>query len=70
VLVNSAGIRQIVTVLDLSFDEWQRVIDVNLTGTFLTSQAFARRLVHHGKSGQIVNLASGSVSTRGRQAWC
>jgi NAD(P)-dependent dehydrogenase (short-subunit alcohol dehydrogenase family) len=54
VLVNSAGIREIVSVLDLSFAEWQRVINVNLTGTFLPSQAFARRLVHHGKSGQIV----------------
>jgi NAD(P)-dependent dehydrogenase (short-subunit alcohol dehydrogenase family) len=58
VLVNSAGIREIVSVLDLSFDEWQRVINVNLTGTFLPSQAFARRLVQQGKSGQIVNLAS------------
>jgi NAD(P)-dependent dehydrogenase (short-subunit alcohol dehydrogenase family) len=58
VLVNSAGIREIVSVLDLSFDEWQRVISVNLSGTFLPSQAFARRLVREGKSGQIVNLAS------------
>ena len=57
-LVNSAGIREIVSVLDLSFDEWQRVISVNLSGTFLTSQAFARRLVQQGKTGQIVNLAS------------
>ena len=58
VLVNSAGIREIVSVLDLSFAEWQRVINVNLTGTFLPSQAFARRLVQQGKKGQIVNLAS------------
>jgi NAD(P)-dependent dehydrogenase (short-subunit alcohol dehydrogenase family) len=58
VLVNSAGIREIVSVLDLSFAEWQRVIGVNLSGTFLVSQAFARRLVHEGRSGQIVNLAS------------
>jgi len=58
VLVNSAGIREIVSVLDLSFEEWRRVIDVNLSGTFLTSQAFARRLVQQGKTGQIVNLAS------------
>src|SRR5689334_17405718 len=58
VLVNSAGIREIVSVLDLSFDEWQRVINVNLTGTFLPSQAFARRLVRQGRRGQIVNLAS------------
>jgi meso-butanediol dehydrogenase/(S,S)-butanediol dehydrogenase/diacetyl reductase len=58
VLVNSAGIREIVSVLDLSTEEWRRVIDVNLTGTFLPSQAFARRLVAQHKTGQIVNLAS------------
>lgn len=58
VLVNSAGIREIVSVLDLSFEEWRRVINVNLSGTFLTSQAFARRLVNQDKPGQIVNLAS------------
>ncbi|MBS0561442.1 MAG: SDR family oxidoreductase [Proteobacteria bacterium] len=58
VLVNSAGIREIVSVLDLSWEEWQRVIAVNLSGTFLPSQAFARRIVAAGKTGQIVNLAS------------
>ena len=58
VLVNSAGIREIVGVLDLSFAEWQRVLNVNLSGTFLVSQAFARRLVGQRKPGQIVNLAS------------
>lgn len=58
VLVNSAGIREIVSVLDLSFAEWQRVINVNLSGTFLPSQAFARRVVQQGRKGQIVNLAS------------
>ena len=58
VLVNSAGIREIVSVLDLSFEEWQRVMNVNLTGTFLASQAFARRLVNQGRTGRIVNLAS------------
>ncbi len=58
VLVNSAGIREIVSVLDLSYAEWQRVIGVNLSGTFLPSQAFARRIVAQGKPGHIVNLAS------------
>lgn len=58
VLVNSAGIREIAPVLDLPFEEWQRVIAVNLSGTFLPSQAFARRLVAAGRPGQIVNLAS------------
>lgn len=58
VLVNSAGVREIVSVLDLAFEEWQRVININLSGTFLPSQAFARRIVAQGKPGQIVNLAS------------
>ncbi|GGC46830.1 D-threitol dehydrogenase [Siccirubricoccus deserti] len=58
VLVNSAGIREVVPVLELSFEDWQRVIGVNLSGTFLPSQAFARRLVALGRSGRIVNLAS------------
>ena len=58
VLVNSAGVREIVAVLDLTFEEWNRVIGINLSGTFLPSQAFARRLVAVGKPGRIVNLAS------------
>jgi len=58
VLVNSAGIREIMPVLELSFEEWNRVIAVNLSGTFLASQAFGRRLVAAGRPGRIVNLAS------------
>jgi NAD(P)-dependent dehydrogenase (short-subunit alcohol dehydrogenase family) len=71
VLVNSAGIREIVSVLELPFEEWQRVLNVNLSGTFLPSQAFARRLVAQGKPGQIVNLAStlGLMAAQKRAAY-
>lgn len=58
ILVNSAGVREIVPFLELSFDEWQRVIATNLTGTFLCSQAVAQHLVEQGKGGKIVNIAS------------
>ena len=58
VLVNNAGIREIVPVLDLSLEEWNRVIAVNVTGVFLCSQAFARHLVATDSPGAIVNLAS------------
>ena len=58
VLVNSAGVREIVPFLQLPFAEWQRVIATNLTGTFLCSQAVAQHLVKAGKGGKIVNLAS------------
>jgi meso-butanediol dehydrogenase/(S,S)-butanediol dehydrogenase/diacetyl reductase len=58
VLVNSAGVREIVPFLQLPFAEWQRVIATNLTGTFLCSQAVAQYLVAQGRGGKIVNLAS------------
>lgn len=57
-LINSAGVREIVPFLQLPFAEWQRVIAINLTGTFLCSQAVAQHFVAQGKGGKIVNLAS------------
>ena len=58
ILVNSAGVREIIPFLQLPFAEWQRVISINLTGTFLCSQAIAQYLVAQGRGGKIVNLAS------------
>lgn len=58
VLVNCAGVREIVPFLQLPFDEWQRVIAINLTGTFLCSQAIAQLMVTQGQGGKIINLAS------------
>jgi len=58
ILVNSAGVREIVPFLQLPFAEWQRIISINLTGTFLCSQAVAQYFVTQGRGGKIVNLAS------------
>jgi len=58
ILVNSAGVREIESVIDLPYEEWCRVINVNITGVFLCSQAFLRHLTASGKTGAIVNLAS------------
>ena len=58
VLINSAGVREIDSVLDLPYEEWCRVINVNITGVFLCAQAFLRHLTKEGKTGAIVNLAS------------
>ncbi len=44
--------------VDTPFDDWQRVLDVNLTGTFLTVQAAARAMLDAGRGGSIVTLAS------------
>jgi meso-butanediol dehydrogenase/(S,S)-butanediol dehydrogenase/diacetyl reductase len=58
ILVNSAGVREIIPFLELPFAEWQRVIGTNLSGTFLSSQAVAQHLVKRGQGGKIINLAS------------
>ncbi len=71
VLVNSAGVREIVSVLELPLAEWNRVMGVNITGTFLCSQAFARAVIAGGGKGAIVNLAStlGVVAAPNRAAY-
>lgn len=60
ILINSAGIREIVNPLDLPAAEWQKVVDVNLGGSFHCCQAFARTLRDVGAAGAIVNVASTS----------
>ena len=58
ILVNNAGISQpLVPISRLSPDDWQRVIDVNLRGTYLVSQAVCRDMKSRG-TGVIVNVAS------------
>jgi NAD(P)-dependent dehydrogenase (short-subunit alcohol dehydrogenase family) len=58
VLVNNAGVTLRKAALDVSREEWQPVIDVNLTGSFFMSQQFARTLISKKHSGSIVSLAS------------
>ncbi len=45
-------------LLDLELASWQKVLDVNLTGTFLAVQATARQMVEQGTGGSIVTIAS------------
>jgi NAD(P)-dependent dehydrogenase (short-subunit alcohol dehydrogenase family) len=64
--VNSAGIANSAPAEEMDPTQWQRVIDVNLTGVFLSCQAEARAMLGHGR-GAIVNIASmsGSIVNRG-----
>lgn len=57
-LVNNAGIFPRARALDMELSEWERVLRVNLTGTFLCARAAARAMKEAGK-GAIVNVASG-----------
>lgn len=57
ILINNAGVGLTKTFMETTRSEWQRQLDVNLTGTFLCSQAAARRMIQQG-SGKIINIAS------------
>jgi NAD(P)-dependent dehydrogenase (short-subunit alcohol dehydrogenase family) len=57
-LVNNAGYGTSKPVLELTLEEWQGVIDVNLTAAFLVNQTAARRMVEQGRGGSIVNVTS------------
>jgi NAD(P)-dependent dehydrogenase (short-subunit alcohol dehydrogenase family) len=58
ILINNAGVTVTKSVLEVSEDEWDHVIDTNLKGSFLVAQAAARAMKAHGRGGAIVNIAS------------
>ncbi|MBF6215043.1 glucose 1-dehydrogenase [Nocardia puris] len=57
VLVNNAGIVNGNLLVDFALEEWQRIIDINLTGTFLGMQAATPALIAAG-GGSVVNISS------------
>lgn len=58
-LINNAGVQTWAPLLDLSEDDWDRVIRTNLKGCFLNTQRAARAMIAGGKKGAIVNIGSG-----------
>jgi 2-deoxy-D-gluconate 3-dehydrogenase len=71
ILFNNAGITSPKLLADMPLDEWRRVNDVNLTGAFLCSRAFAEPMIK-GRHGRIINMGS-ILSGRGmatRTAYC
>lgn len=58
ILVNNAGIETIVPFLELTDEQWTRLVDVNLRGAWLCSQVFCRRALSEGRKGSVVNIGS------------
>jgi NAD(P)-dependent dehydrogenase (short-subunit alcohol dehydrogenase family) len=58
ILVNNAGIETIVPFLELTDDQWTRLVDVNLRGAWLCSQIFCRKAIAEKRKGSIVNIGS------------
>lgn len=71
ILVNNAGINVPKNALEVTEEDWDRVLDVNLKGVFFCAQAVGREMVKR-KSGKIINIASqnGVVGYYQRAAYC
>jgi len=64
ILVNNAGICQFKPFLELTEEEWDKALDINLKGYFLCAQAAAKEMIRQ-KSGIIINIASVAMGQQG-----
>lgn len=58
ILVNNAGIYPNIMVMQMSDEDWDKVIDINLKGVYLCTKAAAAQMIKQGKGGKIVNITS------------
>ena len=63
--MNSTGVPQSTPIVDMSLEEWRRVIDANLTSVFLTGREALRRMKPRGR-GRVISI--GSVAARSPRA--
>lgn len=72
IVVNNAGIVSRKAILEVSADEWDRVLRTNLTGCFNCSRLAARRMVSERRQGRIVNISSihGILAKQEMGAYC
>lgn len=66
-LVNNAGVNRRATTMDVTVEEWDFIMDVNLRGTFFMCQEACRRMIQQ-KRGAIVNIASSAAKVGGKIA--
>jgi pyridoxal 4-dehydrogenase len=60
VLVNNAAIVPYIAWDDIDLEHWRRIIDVNLTGTYIVTRAVTDKMRAAGKGGRVINIASNS----------
>ena len=64
ILVNNAGIAQFTSFLEMTEEDWDRTLDINLKGYFLCAQACAKEMVKQ-KAGVIINISSVAMGQQG-----
>jgi len=72
VAVANAGVYPNSPVLDMTTEEWDRVIETNMRGVFLTCQAVARRMVAQNTPGKLITISSGAYNSgrKGAAHYC
>ncbi len=70
--VANAGVYPNSPVLDMTVEEWDRVMETNLRGVFLTCQAVSRRMVAQGTPGKLITISSGAYNSgrKGASHYC
>ncbi|HWE48400.1 MAG TPA: glucose 1-dehydrogenase [Bryobacteraceae bacterium] len=58
IVVNNAGVEKKIAFVDCPLEELQKILDVNLIGPFLVSQAAARQMIEQGLGGRLINISS------------
>ena len=58
ILINNAAIFTAAPITEIQREDYQRVFDINVSGTLFTLQAVAKKMIERGKGGKIINMAS------------
>jgi NAD(P)-dependent dehydrogenase (short-subunit alcohol dehydrogenase family) len=58
ILMNCPGTNSTTLFFDLTMDEWDKIMDVNIKGVVLACQIFGKRMVEQGEGGSIINISS------------
>jgi len=58
ILINAAGINSGTPFLEITEEEWHKILDVDLTSVFLACQVFGKAMVESGDGGSIINISS------------
>jgi 3-oxoacyl-[acyl-carrier protein] reductase len=68
VMVNNAGTTVIDSAMEMDPEDWQQVVDINLTGVFFGAQAAGNQMIEQETGGQIINVGSifGEIGVQGR----
>jgi len=60
ILVNAPGVNSTTPVMEITEEEWNHILDINLKGVFLASRLAAKLMIQQGNGGSIINITSAS----------